>query len=130
MVSTMGKVTQLRRGSELGSKLRPSDSNSEWLEQEIGRTAAPGLLLCTGPSSDKELSREEEPRTKKMSRMCRTGNSMTGVFPTLWCRQHQKPSRRAGGTREPGFQEPPSHCARLCAGQPKPLFPRISPSRQ
>lgn len=62
----MVKVTKLGRGSELGSKLRPSDSNPEWPRQEIGRTAPPDLLLCPGLSSDKELSGEEEPGTRKI----------------------------------------------------------------
>lgn len=62
----MTSVPKLGRGSVLSSKLRPSDLNPRWPRQEIGRTAPPGLLLCAGPSSDKELSGEEELGTRKI----------------------------------------------------------------
>lgn len=111
------KVTELERGSELGSKLRPSDSNPEKPRQEIGRTAPAGLLLCTGLSSDKELSGEEEPGTK---RICRD------VENRKWRQLGFSQPADEGSSRNPaegqmdqehGFQELPSHWVRLWAGR-------------
>lgn len=62
----MAKVTELGRDSKFGSKLCSSDSNPERPRPEIGRMAPPGLPLCAGASSDKELSGEEGPGTKKI----------------------------------------------------------------
>ena len=112
----MVKVTKLGRGSELGSKLRPSDSNPEWLRQEIGRTAPPDLLLCPGLSSDKGSPERKNLGQGRSARVWRTGNGAGWDFPCPRCREHQEPSREAGGVGEPGFQETSSHCARLRTG--------------
>lgn len=121
----MAKVTELERGSELGSKLRPSDSNPERLRQEIGRLAPSGVLLCTGPSSDKELSGEEEPGTKKIG---------TDVVDRKWRQLGFSQSPDADSTRNPvegqagqecGFQKPPATVLGSAQGAGQPESPAL-----
>lgn len=115
------EVTQLGRGSELGSKLRPSDSNPEWPRQEIGCTAPPGLLLCTGPSSDKEPSERKNLGQRRSSRMWRTGNGAAWGFPCLLVQEATATQQKGiWGQRAwiSGATQPPHQARRWAAKVP------------
>lgn len=130
----MVKVTKLGRGSELGSKLRPSDSNPEWLRQEIGRTAPPDLLLCPGLSSDKELSGEEEPGTRKICKGVenRKWRAPAGIFPAPGSGSTRNPAERQAGPGSLAFRRHPATVpgSERALSSHTPCFPGSSPSKQ
>ena len=130
----MVKVTKLGRGSELGSKLRRSDSNLEWLRQEIGRTAPPDLLLCPGLSSDKELSREEEPGTRKICKGVENRKSLLLGFslpPAQGAPGTQQRGRRGRGAWLLGDTQPLCQALNGLSAVTVPIFPDLHhPSRR
>ena len=130
----MVKVTKLGRGSELGSKLRRSDSNLEWLRQEIGRTAPPDLLLCLGLSSDKELSREEEPGTRKICKGVENRKSLLLGFslpPAQGAPGTQQRGRRGRGAWLLGDTQPLCQALNGLSAVTVPIFPDLHhPSRR
>lgn len=85
------KVNTLGRGSELGSKLRPSDSNPEWARQEMDRMAPPGCCCALDRPQIRSSLERKNLGQRRAVRMWRTGNGASWDFPCL-------PVQAASGT--------------------------------
>lgn len=96
-MKTMAKFTELGRGSGLGFKHWPSDSDPEWLRQEMGWVGA----------ADKELSGEEEARAKKTC-------TDVGSLEQARLGFSLDPSDVYSGAGRPRLEGASSYCLRLC----------------
>lgn len=83
-MKTMAKLTELGRGSEPGWKHRPSDSDPEWLRQEMGRQGP--LPACSwggwGLQIRNSLERKKRGQRRPV-RMCGAGNRPGWDFPWI-----------------------------------------------